>query len=223
MITRAVQLLAILFVLVIMNSCAFSKRGAQRMYKRWAEDKTYDIVIVPGMPMNDSMQWGKLLRGRVYWAKYLYDKGVAKNIMFSGSAVYSPYYEAEVMSLYAQAIGIPKENIYTETKAEHSTENLYYSYKKAKRLGFKTIALASDHFQTKMLKNFAHLRVSRSIGIIPFVIDTLKQVELADLNPEIDYKQAEKENFVALPQRETRWQRLKGTLGWNIDKNAYEK
>jgi uncharacterized SAM-binding protein YcdF (DUF218 family) len=29
------------------------------------------------------------------------------------------------------SIGIPRENIFTETKAEHSTENIYYSYKKA--------------------------------------------------------------------------------------------
>ena len=91
---------------------------------------------------------------RVYWAKFLFDKGIAKNIMFSGSSVYSPYYESIIMSMYAEAIGIPKENIFIETKAEHTTENVYYSYKKALELGFKNIAVASDPFQTKMVSRF---------------------------------------------------------------------
>jgi hypothetical protein len=66
-------------------------------------------------------------------------KGSAKNVMYSGSSVYSPYYEGEVMAMYAAAIGIPKEHIFTETKAEHSTENLYYGYHKSRKLGFKKL------------------------------------------------------------------------------------
>ena len=194
------------------------------MYRRWAEGKSYDMIVVPGFPFpEDSLQWGWIMQGRVYWAKFLYDKGIAKNVMFSGSAVYTPYYEGKIMALYAEAIGIPKEHIFTETKAEHSTENLYYSYQKAKQLGFKTIALASDPYQSKQLRLFAHLRLSRHIGIIPFVIDTLKQIEPEMKNPEIDYTRAFKENFVPLPERESQWKRMKGTLGLNIDKSAYKQ
>lgn len=69
--------------------------------------------------------------------------------MYSGSSAYSPYYEGEIMALYAIAIGIPKENVFTETRAEHSTENLFYVYLKAKKLGFTHIALATDPFQAK--------------------------------------------------------------------------
>jgi uncharacterized SAM-binding protein YcdF (DUF218 family) len=221
---RRIELSAILIaVSVIAWSCAFTAKGGQRMYRRWAEGKSYDMIVVPGIPFyEDSLQWGWIMRGRVYWAKFLYDKGIAKNIMFSGSAVYSPYYEAEIMALYAAAIGIPKEHIFTETKAEHSTENLYYSYKKSKQLGFNTIALASDPYQSKQLRLFAHLRLSRHIGIIPFVIDTLKQIEPEMKNPEINYKQAYKKNFVPLPERESKWERFKGTMGLNIDKQAYK-
>jgi uncharacterized SAM-binding protein YcdF (DUF218 family) len=192
------------------------------MYRRWAENKSYDMIIVPGVPLEDSLQWSRTMKGRVYWAKYLYDKGIAKNVMFSGSAVYTPYYEGTIMGLYAEAIGIPKEHIFTELKAEHSIENLYYSYKKSKQLGFKTIALASDLYQSKQLRSFAHLRLSLRIGIIPFVIDSLKLVEPLVMNPVIDYKQAFKENFVSLPERESKWKRFKGTLGWNRDKKAYK-
>jgi uncharacterized SAM-binding protein YcdF (DUF218 family) len=221
-ISNSLLIVLALFLSACVSSCAFSKKGTQRMYNRWAVNKTYDVVIVPGIPLEDSLVWSRIMQGRVYWAKFLYDKGIAKNIMFSGSAVHTPYYEATVMGLYAQALGVPKENILAELKAEHSTENIYYSYKKSKQLGFKSIALASDPFQSKQLRSFAHLRLNKSIGIIPFVVDTLKLIEPYFTNPKIDYNLAFKKDFVPLKQRESRWKRIKGTIGWNRDKKAYE-
>lgn len=214
---------ASLFILLTaaLQSCMFSDKATQRLYNRAAK-KTYDVIVVPGLPLEDSLVWGRIMRGRVYWAKFLYDKGIARNVMFSGSAVHSPYYEGQVMAMYAEAIGIPKEHIYTEDLAEHSTENIYYGYKKAKKLGFKTIALATDPFQGKQLRSFAHLRISRSIGIIPFVIDTMKTLEPIMQNPPIDYRKAFKENFVPLEERQGRWKRIKGTLGMNRNRKAYE-
>jgi len=207
--------------LMTMSSCTYTEKTAQRLYNRSAV-KTYDLVIVPGLPLEDSLVWSRIARGRIYWAKFLFDKGIAKNIMFSGSAVHTPYYEGTYMALYAEAIGIPKANIYTELLAEHSTENLYYSYKKAKKLGFKTIALASDPFQSKQLKSFAHLRLSRSIGIIPFVIDTMLKLEPLMTNPPIDHQQAYEKDFIPLKKRESGWKRFRGTMGWNRDRKAYE-
>ena len=111
------------------------------------------------------------MKGRVYWSKYLYDKGITKNVIYSGSAVYTPYVEGKIMALYAIALGIPEENVFSETMAEHSTENVYYSYKLARKLGFERIALATDQFQAKMLKRFTKKIVSRDAGIIPIVTD----------------------------------------------------
>ena len=81
-----------------------------KMYDK-AKTVTYDVIIVPGVPLKDG-KWDRTMKARIYWSKFLYDKGIAKNIMYSGSAVYSPYYEGEVMVMYAEAIGIPKEHIY---------------------------------------------------------------------------------------------------------------
>jgi uncharacterized SAM-binding protein YcdF (DUF218 family) len=127
------------------------------------------------------------------------------------------------MALYAEAIGIPKENIFTETKAEHSTENIYYSYRKSKKLGFERIALASDPFQSKLLKRFIRKKVGRDVDVIPFVIDTLKMMEPGMTDPVIDYKQAYATDFIPLTERESRWKRLKGTYGLNLDINAYDE
>ena len=165
---KIILLLFISTILLLLYSCSYSNKAARKLYAQ-AEKKSYDMIVVPGVQFENGV-WDRTMKGRVYWAKYLYDKGIAKNIMFSGSAVYTPYYEAKIMALYAEAIGIPKEHIFIETKAEHSTENIYYSYKKAKELGFNTIALASDPFQTKRLRKFIRKKVSPDVGIIPFVI-----------------------------------------------------
>ncbi len=162
------------------------------------------------------------MKGRVYWSKYLFEKGIAKNIMYSGGSVYSPYYEAEVMKLYAVAIGIPEENIFTEKKAEHSTENAYYSYKYAGRLGFKRIALASDPFQTRTLRGYVRKKISRNIGFIPFIKDTLKAMEPLMTDPEIDYAKAFNKDFISIKKRDSFWRRLRGTLRGNIDTAAYK-
>ncbi|MEO6490422.1 MAG: YdcF family protein [Ferruginibacter sp.] len=180
------------------------------------------MIIVPGVPLENG-KWDRTMKARVYWSKYLFDRGIAKNIMYSGSAVYTPYYEGIIMSLYAEAIGIPKEHIFTETRAEHSTENIYYGYYKSKQLGFKKIALATDPFQAKQLNSFAKLRLGNSVGVIPIVFDTLRAMEPMMTDPVINYQLAFEPNFISIVKRESRWKRIKGTLSWNKDKDAYNR
>lgn len=204
---------------VIIDACSYSNRATKRLLKASASTQ-FDMVIVPGVPF-EHFTWSRTMKGRVYWAKYLYDKGIAKNLMFSGSSVATPYYEATIMALYAEAIGIPREHIFTETRAEHSTENIYYSYRKAKKLGFHKIAIASDPFQTKLLGRFTRKKVSPDIALLPFVIDTMRVLEATMTNPTIDYKQAFNKDFVVLNKREGFWKRLRGTRGLNMDTAAY--
>ena len=188
------------------------------------EDKQYDIIVVPGVPFDTAVgKWSNIMKARVYWSKYLFDKGIAKNVMYSGSSVYTPYYEGEIMAMYAEAIGIPKQNIFTEIKARHSTENIYYSYRKAKTLGFKKIALATDPFQAKMLTSFVNKKVSADVAILPIIFDTLKAMEPIMKDPPINYAAAYNKNFVAITKSENFWQRLQGTMGNKIDTAAYSE
>ncbi|MEP6846540.1 MAG: YdcF family protein [Panacibacter sp.] len=187
-----------------------------------SKEAQFDMVVVPGVPFDTAEgKWSKTMKARVYWSKYLYDKGITKNVMYSGSSVYTPYYEGEIMAMYAEAIGIPKKHIYTEIKAEHSTENIYYSYQKAKKLGFEKIALATDPFQAKMLSQFTYTKVSPDVGFLPIVFDTLKAMEPHMIDPPINYQRAYNKNFVALADRENFWERLKGTIGNKLDTLAY--
>ncbi|MFN8248133.1 MAG: YdcF family protein [Ferruginibacter sp.] len=203
----------------LLGYCIYSASKSKKLLAK-ASVKSYDVIVVPGIPLRDG-HWDSIMKARVYWSKYLFDKGIAKNIMYSGSSVYTPYYEAEVMALYAAALGIPREHIFTETKAEHSTENIYYGYHKSKKLGFNTIALATDPYQAKQLNSYAKLRISRSIGIIPIVFDTLKAMQPTMIDPVIDFSRAYNKDFKSITERESGWKRFKGTMSWNVDHKAY--
>lgn len=210
---------AFFLLVIILSSCSYSRKNAALLLAKASSSDPYDIIIVPGVPLNNG-KWDRTMKGRVYWSKYLFDKGIAKNIMYSGNSVYSPYYEAEVMKLYAIALGIPQEHIYCEKKAEHSTENVYYSFMYARKLGFKRIALASDPFQTRTLRGYTK-KVNRNIALIPLVTDTLKVIQPTMIDPDIDYEKARNNDFISIKKRDSFWKRIRGTLRGNIDTTAY--
>src|SRR5690606_27635585 len=111
---------------LLFYSCGMTSRTARKTVEENKAFVPYDAIIVPGVPF-DGENWSETMKMRVCWSKYLYDKGYAKNIIYSGSAVYTEYEEASIMALYAEELGIPKEHIFRDQRAEHSTENVYYS------------------------------------------------------------------------------------------------
>ena len=184
-------------------------RSAEKAFHQGLKEQPYDAVIVPGFPYNGE-KWDMVVQMRVHWAYYLYAKGYTKNIIFSGSAVATPYVESKVMANYAHALGVPRENLFAEEKAEHSTENVYYSYRLAKDLGFTKLALATDPIQTSYMRRFIK-RFELPIGLLPTVVDTLKVMNLYE--PKLDHKLAIRDGFVKLSDRENFFQRFRGTMG----------
>lgn len=210
---------AILFLLIVMClfqvSCFLFKPSASKMTRKaLKKHKQYDAVIVPGIQFVEPA-WDKVLQLRLIWAKHLFDKGITKNIITSGTSVYTPYVEAQIMAEYLVAMGVPRENILIEDKAEHSTENLWYGYKLAKKMGFKAIALCSDPFQSKMLYRFAKRRTKKEVQFLPAIFDTLRT--LPHDTPNINYRSLKVEGFVPITQKYSKWQRFKGTMGRNIN------
>lgn len=219
------KLVKVFFFMSIASSLLIFFSGCQWYYNLFytdpivcfetvCEKKPYDAVIVPGYP-HDSGKVNSVLEHRIKWAYYLYSNGYAKNIIFSGSAVYSPYIESKVMRLFALQLGVKNENIYTETHAEHTTENLYYSYVKAKDLGFKSIAFASESAQTSFMKPVKR-KFKLDLDFIPIIDDSLKKLDIK-LKP-IDESTAFVNNFVSLDKREGLLKRLRGTRGKKIKK-----
>ena len=177
----------------------------------------FDAIIVPGVPFEDSI-WQNTMKLRVYWAKYLWDQGMTKNIIFSGGAVYTKYSECKIMRLYAIEMGIPQENIYLDSLAEHSTENVYYSYLVAQKYGLDKIAVASDPYQTKALKSFVNKvnnKLDTNIQLLPAMMDSVLALPMPDYA--IEFEEAIGSNFVNITKTQSFWYRFRGTLGLHID------
>lgn len=206
-----------LFLLVglLCTHCTFS-HYAKKSYAQARKEKPYDVVIVPGVPYEGSETTG-VMKMRLYWAKHLYDSGFAKNIIFSGSSVYSPYVEGIVLKVMADSLGIPPQNTFSETKAEHSTENAYYGYRMAKQMGFNKIALATDPFQAGMLRSFIR-KYCPGMKSVPIIFDKMNIDE--QKLPEVDPSSAFVPAFVSIRERESFWERMRGTMGKKVKKEA---
>lgn len=204
------------FLLFICASCLM--KAAEKSFRDARENPPYDAIIVPGYPFPDST-WNSLMKARVYWSKLLYEQHYTKNVIYSGAAVYTPFVESKIMKAYGVALGIPADLIFVDTMARHSTENLFYSYQLAQNKGFKKIALATDPFQNALLRRYAK-KMGIEVDFLPIAFEVLKEVEQVD--PVIDPSFAYVEDFVPLPEKIGFFKRLKGTLGRNIDRNAYQ-
>lgn len=201
----------------LLEGCLLINKTQAKRLKEIEKLKPIDVVIVPGCPLNKG-EWDMLLRARVLWGDYLYKQGIASNVLFSGSAVYTPWMEGPSMALYADKLGISREHILVDSLAEHSTENLFYGYQLAKQKGYKTIAVATDPIQCKMLKRFARRNFNEKIYFIPIVFDSIKSK--METKVSIDTNLTKRANFVSLPNRESYKERLGGTRGRHIKKKA---
>jgi uncharacterized SAM-binding protein YcdF (DUF218 family) len=204
-----------LAIIVFLSNCALFTPSAKKLNSRALKKHSqYDVIIVPGIPFNEG-PWDGPMMMRMIWAVHLYKKGYTRNIIMSGAAVYTPYVEAEIMKQYAIAMGVPPEHIFVEKKALHSTENVWYGYLLAKKLGFKNIAIATDFFQSKLLYRFVKKR-TKGVEMLPALMDSTRLY--SHESPIIEYKHLKIDSgFVPLPKRESKWQRLRGTWGKNIN------
>jgi len=189
-----------------------------RAYKKVEKLVPFDAIIVPGVPYYDT-SWSRIMQGRVKWAVFLYKKGWAKNIIFSGAAVYTPYYESKIMALYAEQLGVPRTHMLCDTMAEHSTENVYYSYKLGLKNGMHKMAIATDPYQSLALRRFVHDR-KLELSDIPLGNKMLDSVSFPTVSINPASAKATRD-FVPLPERENFFRRIGGTLGLRIREDVY--
>lgn len=210
------KLIFVVICALLLSNCALftpsAKKFNERALKKHAQ---YDVIIVPGFPFNEE-PWDGPTMMRMIWAVHLYKKGYTKNIIMSGGAVYTPYVEAEIMKQYAVAMGVPAEHVFVEKKAFHSTENVWYSYLLAKKLGFKTMAVASDPFQTKLLYRFVKRR-TKGVEMLPALTDSTRLYSHEAPVIEFKHLRLDTATFIPLPNKESKWKRLRGTWGKNIN------
>ncbi len=201
-----------ILTIFISDSCNVRKI-ARRIYNTHITRAPYDALIVPGMPYDSLKQVNSGFNARIVWAKKLYDRGIVKNVIFSGTACYTPYVEAEIMKQTAIAMGMPAEHIYTESKAEHTKENAYYGWLLAKKLGFEKVAFASDPYQSFFVEGFIQANTPE-MGILPIDVDSLKKYYVP--LPSIDAGKAFVKDFIPLNKRESFGTRVRHTNHNNL-------
>lgn len=207
----------IIFVLgsLLLPSCFFLGPTPRKLFQTAELVKPIDIAIIPGLPLYHG-KLDTLLKSRLLWSHFLFKKGIVSNVLYSGNAVYTPWVEGSSMALFANLLGIENENILIDTIAEHSTENLFYGYHLAKKMGYKTIAIATDPFQCAMLHKYAKKNFNETIYFIPIIYDSIKPQ--MSMHLEIDTTLTIKKNFIPITERLDYKDRLKGTTGKSIKK-----
>lgn len=209
------RLIVIIFYLFLMSSCFFLGPTPRKLLHKAELVKPIDIVIVPGLPLYHG-KLDTLLKSRLLWSHYLLKKGIVSNVLYSGNAVYTQWVEGSSMALFANQLGIENNNILIDTIAEHSTENLFYGYHLAKKMGCNTIAIATDPFQCAMLHKYAKKNFKETIYFIPIIYDSIRQ--FMDKELLIDTTITIKKNFIPIENRMDYKERVKGTRGLNIKK-----
>lgn len=209
------NLAVLLLVIPLLQGCMMLRGKEQAANARKAGG--YDVIIVPGVPYEDKSM-SSLMKMRVLWAAWLYKNGLARNVIFSGAAVYTPYVEARVMGAMAKKAGIPEERIFYEEKAEHSTENMVFGYRMARSLGFEKIAIASDPVQTWLLSEVSEQFKLYDLGFLPMDPDKIRN-ELRTANLSVDIPPLNPATFVPLYERKKGRERWRGTLGKQIPRD----
>jgi len=127
------------FALMLMLVC-FSAMPAENL-------KPADVIIGLGFgPARDKNgEPNAELRRRVEKVVELYKKGLAPNVIFTGSDTGAGC-EAEVMKEVAVKMGVPAEKIFTETRATDTITNSRYSVAIMKHHGWTKAILVSNKY-----------------------------------------------------------------------------
>lgn len=189
---KPVIILMLLAIGLLLTSFGLKEQVAKSRKKHFSK-APYDVIIVPGYPYYETNAPYPLLTCRMHWAKALYDSGIARNIIFSGGAIHTPYTEALVMKIISDTMGIPQNHVFLEEKAPHSWQNVTYGAKLAHKLGFKKIAIATDPYQFAYMRFF--LGAAPGVGILTFSPDSTEAKPYFEPLPYFDPKDAYVPNF----------------------------
>ena len=188
-----------LLSVLIFSSCSILNHHSVAIYNKSVANAPFDVVIVPGLPY-DSAKLNPIFKARLFWAKELYESGIAKNIIFSGSAVHTAYVEAVIMKMMADSLGIPTRHTFIEDKALHSNENVAYGVALAQKMGFENIAIATDPIQSLVIKKYTRDN-HEHVSILPFSLKAMPLYYKAVL-PKVNEENAYVYDFIPLSDRQ---------------------
>ncbi len=121
----------------------------------YSEEKS-DVIIVLGTAIENEKP-SSVFKERINHGIYLYNKGVAKKLMFTGGLGKGQIQtESAVAKKYALSKGIPSEAIILEEKSRSTYENFMFTKLLMDSLGLNTALIVSDPFHMKRAMTFAN-------------------------------------------------------------------
>jgi uncharacterized SAM-binding protein YcdF (DUF218 family) len=87
----------------------------------------FDTIIVLGNPANLDGTASPEQRARVLEGIREYHAGVAPRLIFTGGPAHNSYVEAHVMAQFAETQGVPASDIFEESHAQNTIQNIFYS------------------------------------------------------------------------------------------------
>jgi hypothetical protein len=104
----------------------------------------HDVIIVLGCPNDAGGQPSSCQTKRADIAVALRDAGYGKRFITTGGAVHNQYVEADTLKALLVARGVAEKDVLTDTKAEHTDENIYYATQIMKAQGYTNALVVSD-------------------------------------------------------------------------------
>lgn len=135
------------FAMLFAGTLLHAGCAAARLEVRGAPLRPFDAIIVPGCPSAPDGRLSRCQARRAMWAAILWERGYTQHFITSGSAVTSPFIEAEALAEAMSLFGVPSERIYLEPDALHTDENVYNALQIARLAGWNRLAIASDSGQ----------------------------------------------------------------------------
>lgn len=126
----------------------------ERPAKRWARTE-YDCALVCGCPANLNGSPSAVMRSRVERAVRLWQEGKVKKLFFTGGRVKNPHIESEIMKEYAVSLGVPGEQIITETKSVSTYHNMMQSKHVMEEAGLKNCVVVTNDWHLRKANHYA--------------------------------------------------------------------
>lgn len=130
---------AILIALILYMTIPLGNTGAGH----------FDTLLVLGCPAKRDGTPSPEQRERVMEGVRQFRAGVAPVIIFSGGPAHNRFVEADVMARLAESSGVPRADIFEETHARDTIENIEYSTQIMRAHGWHSVETVSSVYHLR--------------------------------------------------------------------------
>ena len=126
----------------------------------------FDVIIILGNSINENGEPGDILKTRLDTGIEIFNMGLSKKIILTGSSVHNNFIEAKIMEKYCRQRKIPNDALLIEPYAKDTFENALFSKKIMDNQGCNSALIVTSKYHKLRTK-----RIFRKI-VESFVVKT---------------------------------------------------